>query len=91
MIRGRITCTFSILLKICDYGEIWWWFDYMVILYDDFMLWVADLVIDGMMVHDLFMVDGLCDDLCIELVCMMIYDNMGVILLNLYFWGDACC
>ena len=75
---------------ICDYGddfddfEIWWWFDYMVVFYDDFMLWVADLVIDGMMVHYLFMVDGLYDDLCMKLVCIMIYDNLGVILLNLY-------
>ena len=42
------------------------------------------MVIDGIMVHDLFMVDGLCDDLCMELVCIVIYDNLGVILQNLY-------
>ena len=42
------------------------------------------MVIDGIMVHDFFMVDGLCDDLCMELVCIVIYDNLGVILLNLY-------
>ena len=72
---------------ICDYGDdfgMWWWFDYTVVLYDNFMLWVVDLVIDGIMVHDLFMVDGLCDDLYMELTCIMIYNNLGVILLNLY-------
>ena len=42
---------------ICDYGddfEIWWWFDYIGVLYDKFMLWVVDLEIDGIMVHDIF-------------------------------------
>ena len=43
------------------------------------MLWVVDLVINGIMVHDI-----LCDDLCMELACIMIYNNLGVILLNLY-------
>ena len=43
----------------------------MGVLYDDFMLWVANLVIDRMMVHDLFMVDGLCDDLYMELACYL--------------------
>ena len=37
-----------------DDFEIWWWFDYMGVLYDKFMLWVVDLVIDGIMVHDIF-------------------------------------
>ena len=75
---------------ICDYGGdfddfgIWWWFDYMVVLYDNFMLWGINLVIDVIMVHDLFMVDGLCDDFYMELACIMIYNNLGVILLNLY-------
>ena len=36
------------------------------------------------MVHDLFMVNELYDDLCIKSVCMMIYDNLEMILLNLY-------
>ena len=75
---------------ICDYGDdfddfgIWWWFDYMVVLFDNFILWVVDLVIDRLMVHNHFMVDGLCDDLYMELACIMIYNNLGVILLNLY-------
>ena len=30
---------------------------YMVVLYDNFMLWVVDLVIDGIMVHDHFMIN----------------------------------
>ena len=55
----------------------------MIVLYDDLMLQVVALVIDGIMVHDHFMVDGLCD-LCMKLVCIMIYNNFGVILLNLY-------
>ena len=37
-----------------DDFEIWWRFDYMGVLYDKFMLWVVDLVIDGIMVHDSF-------------------------------------
>ena len=48
------------ILMILGYGDdfgIWWWFDYMGVLYDNFMLWVVDLVIDGMMVHDYFMVN----------------------------------
>ena len=61
--RRIIICTLNILLKIlmiCDYDddfddfEIWWWFDYMGVLYDNFMFWVVDLVIDGIMVHDIF-------------------------------------
>ena len=36
-----------------DDFEIWWWFDYMGVLYDNFMFWVVDLVIDGIMVHDI--------------------------------------
>ena len=86
--RGRITCSLSFFLwLICDYGndfEIWWWFDCMIVLFNDLILWVADLVIDRIMVHDLFIVDGLCDDLCMELVCMTIYDHLGLILLNLH-------
>ena len=34
------------ILMIFDYGddfEIWWWFDYIVVLYDKFMLWIVDL------------------------------------------------
>ena len=75
---------------ICDYGDdfddfgIWWWFDYMVVLYDNFMLWGINLVIDVIMVHDLFMVDGLCDDFYMELACIMIFNYLGLILLNLY-------
>ena len=56
-----------------DEFEIWWWFDYMGVLYDDFMFWVVDLIINAIIIHDHFMVDGLYDD-----------DNLDVILLILY-------
>ena len=41
---------------ICDYGEdlmILRYDDYMGVLYDNFMLWVVDLVVNGIMVHDI--------------------------------------
>ena len=44
---------------IFDYGddfgdfEIWWRFDYMGVFYDNFILWVVDLVINGIMGHDI--------------------------------------
>ena len=65
-----------------DYFEIWWWFDCMSVLYDKFILWVVDLVIDEIIIHDLFMVDELCDDLYMELACIMIYNNLITILLK---------
>ncbi len=64
---------------IFDYDDDFeiWWFDYMGILYDKFMLW--DLVINGKLVHDHLMVDGLYDN-----------DNLWVILLNLYLRWCLC-
>ena len=35
-----------------DNFEIWR-FDYMGVLYDNFIFWVVDLVINGIMVHDI--------------------------------------
>ena len=43
----------------------------MSVLYDGFMFWIVDLIINSIIIHDHFMVNGL-------------YDDLWVILLNLF-------